>query len=167
MKNLPITFLILAFLCCTGCASIIHGPRQDLTVNSYPSGAEIYIDGLAFGETPKIISLRRKGHNRGDINKKKAYTVRVELPGYEPYEVIVSRKLDGWVFGNLVFGALIGLIIDATSGSMYRLSTDELTAQLQKEGLGQASLSEDGLHIFVTLEAKPEWEKVGQLVPEE
>ena len=166
MKSFTTSLFLLCACLLSGCASIINGPRQDLTVYSNPTGAKLYIDGIAFGETPQNISLRRKGHAKGDLSKKKAYTVTIELPGYQPYEMEVKRKLNAWFFGNIGLGGLIGVVVDATNGSMYKLDNKQLVAELQRDGQ-QVSQNEEGIYIAVTLQADPSWEKVGELIPEE
>jgi hypothetical protein len=61
--------------------------------------------------------------------------------GYDTKTVPVEFKLDGWYFGNILLGGLIGmLIIDPATGAMYKLETEFLnetlvqsTASVQKE----------------------------------
>ena len=88
--------------------------------------------------------------------------IRIELDGYETYETTLTRKVSGWVWGNIVFGGLIGLVVDAAAGGMYKLTPEQISAELRN---GNLSLNEDndGFFIAVVLEPNPEWEKVGSL----
>lgn len=43
------------------------------------------------------------------------------MDGYLPDETTLTKKVSGWVRGNLVFGGLIGLAVDAISGGMAQL----------------------------------------------
>lgn len=38
--------------------------------------------------------------------------------------------MDGWLFGNLLFGGLICVIVDAATGAMYKLTPNQMAAQL-------------------------------------
>ena len=70
--------------------------------------------------------------------------------------------MSGWVVGNILFGGLIGLAIDAISGGMYKLSPAQVSAQLATAEMSQA-LSDDGLYIFVVLSPEPTWELIDNL----
>ena len=152
MKTIKIATLLISFVLLTNCASIIHGSRQDIAFSSNPSSAEITINGESRGKTPATISLKRN----------EDYAVKIQLLGYLPYEVNVSKKVDGWIFGNIIFGGIIGLIVDASTGGMYKLSPEQINAQLNK---GNASFLQKGNNIYVavTMQADPSWEKVGNL----
>jgi hypothetical protein len=162
MKTLVIlaTFVVA---CCmfSGCASIIHGGNQIVDITSQPTGAMVTIDGKEYGRTPQAISLRRKGRLKGELAPKKEYAVKIAVEGYLPYEMKLKRELDAWFFGNLLFGGVIGMIIDAADGAMYKLTPNQIIAQM---GPATAStMTKDGIYIAVTLKADPSWEKIGQL----
>lgn len=162
-KLLPILFSILVF---SGCASIIHGPYQDIDFSSAPSGAKITIDGVILGNTPQTISLKRKGYRQiENLRKKKGYNVKIEMPGYFPYEMTLHREMDTWFAGNVLFfiGGIVGIAIDATTGSMYKLSPNQVIAHMARDNEQAGLTKEDSISIFVTLKADPSWEKVGQL----
>ena len=146
------------------CASIIHGPSQNVDFSSQPAGAKITIDGNNYGVTPKTVPLRRKGRLKGETGDKKEYEVKLELAGYYPYELKIKREMDGWFLGNLLFGGLIGIIIDASNGSMYKLNPDQIIAQLGRT-TGKADIKgeRDNIYVFATLKADPSWEKIGTL----
>jgi hypothetical protein len=93
----------------------------------------------------------------------------------------LHRGTSGWVWGNIVFGGLIGLVVDASTGAMYKLTPEQVHAQFQVAGAGQeaaygaahgaaqARLEDDQVYIFITLDAaaataeEEEWEVVGWL----
>lgn len=143
--------LICAIL--IGCGTIIHGTTQDVSVSSSPSGAEVIIDGADVGETPITQSLDRGSQ----------HTIELSLEGYESESIIVNKGVSGWVIGNIVFGGLIGLVVDAASGGMYKLEPTEISRSLGEEA---ARLQEEGgVFITVVMETNPNWEKIGQLEP--
>lgn len=158
-------FNLAAFIAVTsllsGCASIIHGGTQSVDITSQPAGAIISIDGNDYGSTPNTIELRRKGRLKGEKGPKKQYAVKIELNGYMPYEVKIKRELDAWFFGNLIFGGVIGMIIDASDGAMYKLTPDQVIAQMGK--MTASNYKDDSIYIAVTLNPDPSWEKIGTL----
>ena len=136
----------------TGCCSIIHGTRQDVGISSAPTGAMVKIDNVSSGNTPVVAKLTRKDN----------HFVRVELTGYQPFDMTLTRSVSGWVWGNIVFGGLIGLAIDAIDGAFYNLSPEQVSATL---AANHASVSKtgDGIYLFAVLKPEPGWVKVGQL----
>ena len=102
--------LIVGFA--TSCASILHGTLQPLAVSSTPTGATVTVDGTNMGNTPVTASLSRKHE----------HTVKLELKGYKAAEVHLNKKIDGWFWGNILFGGVIGMVIDGSSGAMYKLT---------------------------------------------
>lgn len=118
--------ILLAFTClflATGCCTIIHGPRQAVGITSSPSGAEVTLNGQSFGKTPVIAKLRR------DIN----HIVKLELPGHDAYETTIIKHIDVWIWGNLISGGVIGLVVDALTGSLYKLNPGQVEANFSKQ----------------------------------
>jgi uncharacterized protein YceK len=136
----------------SGCATIMHGGNQPVGISSNPSGAQVFVDNQVVGVTPVTATLARKDH----------HTVRVEMPGYAPYEMKLTRGMSGWVWGNLVIGGIPGLAIDAITGALYKLTPTEVNASLTRP---TALLNGDALMIAVVLSPDPSWEKVGQMQP--
>lgn len=97
-----------------------------------------------------------------DLKRKNSYMVKLELDDFEPYEVSLTRKASGWVWGNIVFGGLIGLVVDATAGGMYKLTPEQLTAEMRSKSLTVVE-SGEGLYIAFVLQPKDNWQKIGQL----
>lgn len=144
----------LSALAVASCASIIHGTRQDVGISSVPTGATVVIDNAQTGTTPFVAKLTRKD----------SHIVRITLPGYQPDDLTLTRGVSGWVWGNIVFGGLIGLAVDAIDGGMYKLTPQQLTATLSSE---HASLmkSKDGVYLVAVLRPRSDWVKIAQLQP--
>jgi hypothetical protein len=141
-------------LALTACATIIHGSTQPLGVSSSPTNATVTVDKMNVGNTPVIAKLKR-GDN---------HTVAINMDGYTPFEATVTKKVSGWVWGNIVFGGLIGLAVDAMTGGLYNLTPEQLTAQLAKQNAGVAP-TKDGIYVILVKHAETGWQKVGQLTP--
>lgn len=154
--------LALVLILLSSCASIMHGPNQQINFTSSPTGATITIDGENYGQTPRVVSLQRKARKKEDPEGKLSYHVKFHLDGYETYEMLIHRKVNGWVVGNIFTGILVGLVIDAANGSMYQLTPEQTEAQLSKS---TASIQKKGDDVYfaVVLEADPSWKKIGQL----
>lgn len=162
-KHLVFAVALVSTIAFSNCASIIHGPTQSVDITSQPTGAKITINDQYRGETPKTLLLRRKGFMKGEPKGNKEYVTKIELEGYYPYELKIKRQMDGWFLGNLVFGGLIGIAIDAGNGSMYKLSPDQLIAQMGKDASTTSKKDNDNIYIAVVLQADPSWQKIGSL----
>ncbi len=146
----------------SGCATIIHGSRQSISFTSVPTGAKISIDKKDVGQTPKIISLRRNGKLNGEPSGKKFYDIKLELDGFLPYEMKIIRKGDGWVAGNIIFGGLLGLIVDLADGAVYKLTPEQVTGQLARNTVWR-NAEKDAIYISATLNPDSSWEKVATI----
>jgi hypothetical protein len=100
----------------SACGTIINGTHQDLAISSHPGGATVTVDGQEIGSTPMVASVWRKH----------AHVVKIERPGYYPVEHSVVPELSGWAWGNIIFGGLIGLTVDAWTGGLYEMSEDNV-----------------------------------------
>lgn len=150
--HIPILTISVFLLFTQACGTIIQGTRQQVGISSNPSNASVTINGKYRGNTPLIIDLKRKD----------SHIVRIQLDGYQPYEATLTRSTSSWVWGNIVFGGLIGLVIDASTGGMYRLTPEQIVAELRASQASTVS-NEDDLFIAVVLETDPSWERIGSL----
>lgn len=128
----------------TGCASIVHGTKQEVKITSTPAQAEIIIrtspgDVEAYrGATPTSVKLPRKN----------SYQVIVKMGGYQDGRAFIDNSaIDGWFFGNLACGGILGLIIDYSNGAGKKLEPDEINVTL---ATAQTSSGEE---IFLVLRA--------------
>jgi hypothetical protein len=137
----------------TGCATIMHGTHQDIGISSSPPGASVTIDNMQYGTTPVFSKLRRKDN----------HVVRVTLQGYQTTDLTLTSSVSGWIWGNVAFGGLVGLAVDAISGGMYKLSPSELSAALSANKAAVVSRSGDGIYVVAVLKPESTWVKVAQL----
>ncbi len=120
----------------SGCASIVSGGLQTVPINSTPANAKLEITDINTGQcilstnTPFSASLKR---DSGYFSKS-CYKIRVSKEGYAPKEVTLEAGVNGWYFGNILFGGLIGmLIVDPATGAMWSLSEDPINISLVQE----------------------------------
>lgn len=97
------------------------------------------------------------------MTRKNNHIVHIELEGYLPYEATFSRKLNTWVFGNIVFGGLIGLAVDAATGAIYTLTPDQIQAEMRSQNIVHSETSSES-YIAIVLKPDPSWKQVGNLV---
>lgn len=110
----PILMLTLV-LVTTGCATIVAGGPSTLEAESDPSGAEVEAVGLEnadslTGTTPTTFTL----------DKGSDYELTFRMEGFESETVVVRREVNGWFFGNLLFGGIPGGIVDFATNNMWR-----------------------------------------------
>lgn len=106
----------------SGCATAICSSAQHVQVNSTPPKAVVKVNGVARGETPVRLYLKRDS----------AQTIRIELDGHAPYETTLAQGMNVWLLGNIAFGpvGLVGLVVDMVSGAMYELNPRVISAEL-------------------------------------
>jgi hypothetical protein len=145
-----------ASLAAGGCASIVHGGNRNISVATQPPGATASVrksggnimDVVAVEKTPCTISLDpKRSYFSGQ-----SYTLRLELPGYQPTEVELTPKMSGWYWGNLVLGGLIGMLaVDPATGAMWNIAPDKIDRTLAS---GQSALIKNKTGFVVVLESE-------------
>jgi hypothetical protein len=150
----PTWLLVPAALAAGACCTIIHGVHQDFAIGSQPTNAEVTVDGKILGHTPVTASLTRKDN----------HTIRIALAGYQPYEMNITHHVSGWVFGNIIFGGLIGLAVDAITGGLYALDSDQVMAQLA-QAHSSAMIRRNGVYVILVAAPDPNWELIASLQP--
>lgn len=128
----------------SGCATILGGgPSQSVSVASEPSGTSFVVKSssglqMAAGTAPQIILLPRRNE----------YQVEFTVPGYQPQSAVLTRGVNGWIWGNLVIGWIVGFIVDFATGSAYKLEPAVVQVALQRQpGEG----TESDAHAIVRL----------------
>jgi len=130
----------------------MHGTTQTVGISSNPSSANVTINGCAVGKTPVSVNLKRNQNHQ----------IKLELPGYQPYEIVCTRQVSGFVFGNIIFGGVIGLAVDAISGGIYRLTPEQIQAELHENQMNVVKRGSNS-YVAIVMKPKPSWEKIGQL----
>jgi len=136
VRQLRIVVVGVLALLSVGCASIIHGSRQGIFINSVPSGATATVRDeygmvVASQGTPCTLRLQRgSGFFSGAT-----YTIAVEKPGYDPVNMMISSRLSFWYLGgNCLIGGLWGwLIVDPITGGMWKLKPSAINVTLPKQ----------------------------------
>jgi PEGA domain len=147
------TFLKKAVLVLTvpilfsSCATIFGKSSYPVSINTNPSGATVSITDkkskeVYKGTTPATVTLK----SGAGYFSKAEYQVKLSSPGFAEQIIPVNYKLNGWYFGNILLGGVIGmLIVDPATGAMWKLDTPPINVTLAKS---TASASEPTLKIM-------------------
>ena len=133
MRKVFLSLFALALLS-SGCASIVSKSRYPVRITSVPDKTSFTItnrDGLevASGVAPNTVVLK----SGNGFFKRAIYTIKFKKEGYEDKMVTLESDINGWYFGNIVFGGFIGLlIVDPATGAMYRISEKEVQGFLNQ-----------------------------------
>jgi len=95
------------------------GPQM-VPIASNPAGAVVSYRGAEVGVTPCTVALRWR---RGSI-------VELTLAGHHRQLVDCGGGLNGWVFGNLLFGGVIGIFVDLWTGSEGEIEDAPVSVEL-------------------------------------
>jgi len=125
MRNAMIILFCALQIANAGCATIVHGDKQEIRVETNPPGANVTIVGRRSQSmvSPAELVLRRK-HD---------YELEIKKEGYRTEYVQVEQHLGGWFWCNLLFGGIIGIVVDISKGSAYNLEPKEIHVTLEPE----------------------------------
>lgn len=110
--------LVWAAALTTGCASIVTGHNQPISVETRHNGAMVREancklendKGTWFVTTPGSVTVRR---SFGDLH------VRCEKDKHEPGILTVKSTTKAMAFGNAIFGGVVGAGVDIATGAAY------------------------------------------------
>lgn len=116
MKTIMLISICLWTIMASGCATIMTGKYQTIHVTSEPPGVKVRAD------TGEMILTPGKFH----LIRNQKHTLLAEYPGYESQQLRLHNKAQGWVWGNILLGGGIGLIVDCVSGASDELIPKEV-----------------------------------------
>jgi len=145
-----------------GCATILGGgANQPVSVSSSPSGAHYTIKSssgiqMADGAAPATVLLPRKNE----------YQVTVTMDGYRPQVLALTKGVNGWIWGNLFIGWIVGFIVDFASGSGYKLEPAVVSVTLETAMLPDGSTTTFAVARLLTEDGRILEEQRAPLVPQ-
>ncbi|HCB44352.1 MAG TPA: hypothetical protein DHW73_11305 [Pseudomonas sp.] len=148
---------LLAAFTLSGCASIVSDSQYPVSIQSSPQGADFKVTNshgtvIHQGTTPATVSLES-----GDGYFKKArYNLEFSKEGYQDQRLSMQGDLDGWYWGNILFGGLIGwFVVDPVTGAMYKLPERTSANLVQVPMAMQPTAAVQPGQPVVTAEAAP------------
>lgn len=126
IKTVKTATLLSTLLMISGCASIVSDSNYPVAIHSTPDASNFTITNKSgvtvhSGITPTIVTLKAGA----GYFKYESYNIKVSKEGYSDKTFVLTSSLDGWYWGNILVGGLIGmLIVDPITGAMYKLPAD-------------------------------------------
>lgn len=98
-----------------GCATVIEGTTQNVSVITQPPGASCTVsrDGVVLGAVSSTPGSVKVGKSKNDL------AVTCSKEGYETATMNYPSSFNGMTFGNILVGGAIGAVVDASSGANY------------------------------------------------
>ena len=134
IKFLNRFFLCASIIYLTSCATIVSKNSWPFAVQTDPPGAKVVITNkhgieIFSRNTPTALLLK----SGAGFFSKESYVVTLSMDGYETKKINVDCKINGWYFGNILIGGVIGmLIVDPATGAMYKLDRDGISESMNK-----------------------------------
>jgi hypothetical protein len=104
---------------------VTRGTRQTFNIQSTPSEAKVALSNGETCVTPCKLKIKRRP----------GFTATFTKEGFETKTVTVDSEIHGGGVaggaGNILFGGVIGGIVDGTNGSLYSLSPNPLQVTLE------------------------------------
>ncbi len=115
--------LVVAFLI-PGCATLFTGTSDEITFETEPAGARVFVDGIDYGVTPATMDITRSGIGDREI--------MLRLDGYEPYTFKLNKEFNAVSVINIFFWP--GFIVDVATGAVTRYRPLGYIIDLRPEG---------------------------------
>lgn len=148
MNLVPMTCILFVCLV-SGCASMVSKTDSTTYIETVPEKACCVLHGQDFKRvvnTPDSIALPA---NAAPI------TVSCTADGYRPTTATLDTKADGWIFGNILFGGLIGLAVDAGRGAGFKYPP-KFTVVLEPEEF-KSLVERDAWYDARAVEVRSRW----------
>lgn len=117
----------------SGCASMQSGTTQLVKISSNPEGADVYVAEMVtkdnvvqyqnkakVGQTPVTVRLPRKDG-----------VVFLEKEGFQETIVPMNRKMNPWVWGDILLTSPLSTSIDTSTGAAYEYDPGEYMVEMK------------------------------------
>jgi len=136
--------LLLAVVCSSGCATIVTGKHQTVTVTSEPPGVKVRAETGEYIETP----------GQFDLMRNKDHVLVATYADADAQQIQIKHGLQGWFFGNILLGGIVGGIVDLASGSSDKLTPTKV--HFDFSSAGQATAKRQQEYLKAHSDVKPE-----------
>jgi len=114
--------VLIATTFIVGCGALFNSGPQMVQFTSSPDGADVWVNGTPRGKTPLSLGLA----------KNQSYTVLFKLDGHSDFGAELNKQISAGLVVLDVLGGLVPIVIDAATGSWYKLSANTLHGSLTK-----------------------------------
>lgn len=123
----PLPYLlntILFMLSLSGCGTILHGGKQEITFDSKPPGATVRLNQAIQFLTPHTVALSRSSTHHATFTR----------AGYEPQQIVLKHEflMGTTIVGNILPLFPIGLTIDVLTGAAWGFENEYVAVDLKK-----------------------------------
>jgi len=120
MRTISLAGLAAIYL--SGCATIFTGTSDQISVNTEPSGAKLFLNGNDMGRTPVTVPVSRSlGTTMMSVKK----------PGYEDKSFALQSSFNTIAILDIFLWPTF--IIDAATGSIVKYSQTSYNLELEKK----------------------------------
>jgi hypothetical protein len=133
-----VVITVLGIFFIAACATIMNEDMVSVPVYTTPSSAKLVINGMEYTSPATIQAPRGKGD----------FKLHIEKEGYKPVDILLRQSCDAWLWGDIIFGGLIGLAVDFITGDAYDFDPEVVSQELQKEA-SISKLDNVGLNIVL------------------
>lgn len=131
--NFKKIFISVNVVLLSSCASIVSTSQYPVKVDSSIPGATVSIKDKLGTEVTKITTPATVNLSSGGNWVSANYMFEFEKEGYESVTESIAADINGWYWGNLAFGGLIGLLlVDPATGAMWKLR-DHVSATMYEK----------------------------------
>ena len=118
---------LILLLALIGCATIVNGGVQVISVNSNVIGAVVQMNGVSIGTTPFTGQVKRGSTN----------TLSISHPNYQTQIMQMTITTTPYVLGNIITGGFFGTTTDFASGAIYEYAPSTFYVHMLPIELGQ------------------------------
>jgi hypothetical protein len=105
------SIVAISLVLLSGCAGIVRGTSDQITVNSLTTGTTIYVDGAPRG----------LDNVTTDIKRGNAHAIRVEKAGCQDVNIATTERFDATsLLGILIDFGIITIPIDLITGAAWK-----------------------------------------------
>ena len=128
-RNLLISSLLIGSVCLglVSCASIISGTKADIVLQgNIDEPVDIQTDYKLYTRQvlPTTVQVKRG---------KKASKIEMSSEDHDFNDILVSKDVNGWLWGNLAFGGIPGFIIDFADGAAWKPAEESFYVNATKK----------------------------------
>ena len=117
-NKLSIFSCALALLVTTSCATLFTKKTQEVNFKGVPGTTIIDKD-----KNKVVTEIGSNGFGVGKFSKQlKKKNIEARKDGYQSRDYEMGTKIQGWFWGNILFGGIPGMAIDAATGKMMKFS---------------------------------------------
>lgn len=136
MKFIKAICVLCLALISQACASVVSDDKSTTYIETDPENARCELHGQDFKRvinTPNSISLPAEAA---------PLTIACKAAGYATTTESLDTKADGWIFGNILLGGIVGIVIDAARGAGQKYPP-RITVILQPETFSSVSTRDE------------------------